>query len=112
MLIKLSAYVLSEFGPLIADQKSPLEMFEALNKHFAMTSNETKAMLLSSFAKFCNNFPELCDYVLPVFDQYATHWNVDVQQRSNEYLNLANESIVQMKLGVLDPMPCYSEQIK
>ena len=58
-MIRIGAYVLSEFGYLISDGKSYSEQFKILEHHFYMVSNETKAIILTSFMKMLKNYPPL-----------------------------------------------------
>ena len=48
--MKIGAYVLSEFGTLIAEQdgKTHEDQFQLLEMHFPNVSNQTKAMLMTA----------------------------------------------------------------
>lgn len=60
-MIKIGAYVLSEFGSTIADQdgKTYKDQLNILDKHFYHVSNQAKAILLTSYMKMVKNAPEL-----------------------------------------------------
>ena len=69
-MIKIGAYVISEFGGSIADQdgKSYTEQFNLLTKHFYQISNSGKGIILTSYMKMVKNNPELRHKVIPVLE--------------------------------------------
>eukprot|EP01133_Synstelium_polycarpum_P016711 gene16711-19865_t len=109
-LIKVGGYILGEFGHLIADHpsSSPLNQFNTLHSKFATSSVVTKALLLSTYAKFVNLFPELTQQTQEVFRQHSSFIDAEIQQRACEYLNLTslNEDLMQT---VLDVIPAFNE---
>ena len=59
-MVKIGAYVISEFGPLIVqDGKSYKDQFQLLESHFYNVQNATKAQLITSYMKMLKNAPEL-----------------------------------------------------
>eukprot|EP01134_Creolimax_fragrantissima_P005993 CFRG5993T1 len=113
-MVKVGGYILGEFGHLIANDPTspPKTQFDTLKNTFQTVSNETKAILLSTFVKYMNLFPELKPSIVEVFksDMIAKHQNPEIQQRAIEYLMLgtiANEDVMQT---VLEEMPPYSER--
>lgn len=94
--VKVAGYVLGEFGHLIADQNgsSPGEQLESLHSKFTTSgiSLPTKALLLSSYAKFVNLYPELADSIKPIFKTYQTSIDAEIQQRACEYYKLSTGS--------------------
>lgn len=59
-MVKIGAYVISEFGPLIVqDGKSFKDQFSLLESHFYNVGNATKAQLITSYMKMLKNAPEL-----------------------------------------------------
>ena len=72
-LVKIGGYLLGEFGHLVADTKgcSPIEQFLALQTKMQGCSSSTRAILLSSFIKFVNLFPEIKPQLLHVFRAYS-----------------------------------------
>ncbi|KAF8531803.1 adaptin N terminal region-domain-containing protein [Trichophaea hybrida] len=90
-LVKIGGYLLGEFGHLIADNSgcSPIEQFLALQSKFNGCSSTTRAILLSSFVKFVNLFPEIKPQLLQVFRAYSHTLDPELQQRACEYLALA-----------------------
>ncbi|EAL70674.1 adaptor-related protein complex 2, alpha subunit [Dictyostelium discoideum AX4] len=107
-LIKVGGYILGEFGHLIADnpQSSPLVQFNILHSKFNTCGAPTKALLLSTYAKFVNLFPELTQQTQEVFKQHQSYIDAEIQQRACEYLNLTslNEDLMQT---VLDVIPAF-----
>lgn len=45
---------------------SPIKQFEVLNSKFGMATIDTRAILLTTYAKFVNLFPEIRDSILGV----------------------------------------------
>jgi len=48
----------------------------------------TKALILSTYVKFENLYPETRDLIRPVFEKYQPSTELDLQQRSCEYICL------------------------
>ncbi|KAH0542177.1 hypothetical protein FGG08_003398 [Glutinoglossum americanum] len=111
-LVKIGGYLLGEFGHLIADSKgcSPIEQFLALQSKFQSCSPSTKAILLSSFIKFVNLFPEIKTQLLQVFTLYSHTLDSELQQRACEYLVLATLSTDDLLRTVCDEMPPFPER--
>ncbi|KAB5585394.1 adaptin N terminal region-domain-containing protein [Coniochaeta sp. 2T2.1] len=111
-LVKIGAYILGEFGHLIAEEKgcSPIEQFLALQTKLAACSSSTRAMILSSFVKFVNLFPEIKPQLIRVFDVYSHTLDSELQQRACEYLALANMSTDDLLRTVCDEMPPFPER--
>ena len=111
-LIKIGGYLLGEFGHLIADNKgcSPIEQFMALQSKMMSCSDSTRALLLSSFVKFVNLFPEIRPQLLSVFAFYSHSPDSELQQRACEYLTLATMPTDDLLRTVCDEMPPFSER--
>ncbi|XP_044724484.1 AP-2 complex subunit alpha-2 [Hirsutella rhossiliensis] len=90
-LVKIGAYILGEFGHLVAEQPrcSPIEQLMALQGKLAACSSSTRAMILSCFIKFVNLFPEIKPQLLHTFEVYSHTLDSEMQQRACEYLTLA-----------------------
>ena len=60
-MVKIGAYVISEFGSSISDQpgKSYVDQFNILDKHYYGLSNMGKGILLTSYMKMVKNYPDL-----------------------------------------------------
>ncbi len=111
-LVKIGGYVLGEFGHLIAENKgsSPVEQFLALHSRMQGSSSSTKAILLSSFIKFVNLFPEIKPQLLQVFRTYSHTLDPELQQRACEYLTLASLPTDDLLRTVCDEMPPFPER--
>ncbi|KAI1494686.1 Adaptor protein complex AP-2 alpha subunit [Biscogniauxia mediterranea] len=111
-LVKIGAYVLGEFGHLIAEEKgcSPIEQFIALSGKLSGCSSSTRAMILSSFIKFVNLFPEIKPHLLQVFEIYSHTLDSELQQRACEYLTLASLPTDDLLRTVCDEMPPFPER--
>ncbi|KAI9886918.1 MAG: hypothetical protein M1823_001287 [Watsoniomyces obsoletus] len=111
-LVKIGGYVLGEFGHLIAENKgsSPIEQFLALQSKMPGSSSSTKAILLSSFVKFVNLFPEIKPQLLQVFRTYSHTLDPELQQRACEYLTLASMPTDDLLRTVCDEMPPFPER--
>ncbi|RYP50013.1 hypothetical protein DL768_004368 [Monosporascus sp. mg162] len=111
-LVKIGAYVLGEFGHLIAEEKgsSPIEQFMALSSKLPACSSSTRGMILSSFIKFVNLFPEIKPQLLHVFEIYSHALDPELQQRACEYLTLASLPSDDLLRTVCDEMPAFPER--
>jgi AP-2 complex subunit alpha len=112
MLVKIGAYILGEFGHLIADQPrcSPIEQFMALQSKVAPCSSSTRSMILSCFIKFVNLFPEIKPQLINQFDIYSHTLDSEMQQRACEYLALATMPTDDLLRTVCDEMPPFPER--
>ncbi|KAK0634906.1 adaptin N terminal region-domain-containing protein [Bombardia bombarda] len=111
-LVKIGAYILGEFGHLIAEEKgcSPIEQFLALQGKLAACSSGTRAMILSSFVKFVNLFPEIKPQLVDVFSVYSHTLDSELQQRACEYLTLASLPTDDLLRTICDEMPPFPER--
>lgn len=111
-LVKIGAYILGEFGHLIAEEKgcSPIEQFLALQGKLQGSSSSTRAIILSSFIKFVNLFPEIKTQLLQVFRAYSHTLDSELQQRACEYLALACRKTDDLLRTVCDEMPPFPER--
>lgn len=111
-LVRIGSYVLGEFGHLIAETpgSSPIEQFLALQAKMITTTDNTRAMILSSFVKFVNLFPEIKPQLLHIFRLYCHSPDSELQQRAFEYLSLATRPTDDLLRTVCDEMPPFSER--
>jgi AP-2 complex subunit alpha len=111
-LVKIGGYLLGEFGHLIADNKgcSPIEQFTALQSKMTGCSDTTRALLLSTFVKFINLFPEIKPQLLQMFQFYSHSPDSELQQRACEYLALASLPEDDLLRTICDEMPPFSER--
>jgi AP-2 complex subunit alpha len=111
-LVKIGAYILGEFGHLIAEEKgcSPIEQLMALQGKLSGCSSSTRGMILSCFVKFINLFPEIKPQLVNVFSVYSHTLDPELQQRACEYLALANMPTDDLLRTVCDEMPPFPER--
>ncbi|PSR77764.1 adaptin N terminal region-domain-containing protein [Coniella lustricola] len=111
-LVKIGAYILGEFGHLIAEDPgcSPIEQFMGLHSKLPACSSSTRAMILSCFVKYVNLFPEIKPQLLQVFDIYSHALDSELQQRACEYLSLATLQTDDFLRTVCDEMPPFPER--
>ncbi|KAJ5895373.1 hypothetical protein N7495_007064 [Penicillium taxi] len=111
-LVKIGCYVLGEFGHLIAENQgsSPIEQFLALQTKMFTGSDNARAMILSSFVKFVNLFPEIKPQLLQIFRLYSHSPDSELQQRAFEYLSLATLPSDDLLRTVCDEMPPFSDR--
>ncbi len=114
ILLKVGAYVLGEFGSLISEEREsgPSAQLEVLHQLWPFVSNQTRAVLLNSYAKFSFLYGadrELVSRVQSVFQYYSASIDEEIQQRAAEYnglLKLPNQTILER---VFDAMPAFND---
>jgi len=111
--VKVAGYILGEFGNLIADNEGtrPMDQFYILHSKFPSCSPPTRALLLSTYAKFINLYPEEKELVATVynlFTVYSTSMDAEVQQRACEYIQLGKYP--QLLQTIWDVMPPFPEK--
>ncbi|XP_047003184.1 AP-2 complex subunit alpha [Schistocerca americana] len=113
-MVKVGGYILGEFGNLIAgDQRSsPLVQFQLLHSKYHLCSPMTRALLLSTYIKFVNLFPEIKPQIQEVFRQHSNLRSADaeLQQRASEYLQLSIIASTDVLATVLEEMPAFPER--
>lgn len=111
-LVKIGAYILGEFGHLIAEEKgcSPIEQFIALQSKLPACSSSTRGMILSCFVKFVNLFPEIKPQLVNVFSVYSHTLDPELQQRACEYLTIVSMPTDDLLRTVCDEMPPFPER--
>eukprot|EP00038_Savillea_parva_P000704 m.98081 g.98081 ORF g.98081 m.98081 type:complete len:964 (+) comp10245_c0_seq3:69-2960(+) len=112
-MVKVGAYVLGEFGHLIANDPAcvPEKQLNVLQAHYPMVSSETRCLLLSTYVKMGNLFPEMKPALDDVFaaSNVAKSSDAEIQQRANEYRQLLKKS-TELINTVLDEMPPFAEK--
>ena len=111
-MVKVGGYILGEFGHLIANYPgcSPIEQFQAIHAKFNLCSLNTRALLLTSYVKFVNLFPEIKGQVLAVFNQYRYVLDSELQQRACEYLTVSTMPTDDMLQTICEEMPPFPER--
>lgn len=72
----------------------------------------TRALLLSTYIKFINLFPEIRTTIQDVFRQHSNLRSADaeLQQRASEYLQLSIVASTDVLATVLEEMPSFPER--
>ncbi|GBL99366.1 AP-2 complex subunit alpha-2 [Araneus ventricosus] len=111
--VAVAAYVLGEFGNLIAgdERSNPNIQLRLLHSNFAFCSKETKAMLLTTYIKFFNLFPDIKENVKLAFLSYMKDSDAEIQQRAVEYSKLCEVVNRDSLAAILDEMPCFKNKI-
>ncbi|KXS16070.1 putative AP-2 adaptor complex subunit alpha [Gonapodya prolifera JEL478] len=110
--VKVGGYVLGEFGHLVANLPgcSPIEQFTILHSKFANVSLPTRALLLTTYLKMVNLFPEIKGEIVKVFQQWSGVLDVELQQRACEYLAITQMPTDDLLQTVCDEMPPFPER--
>ncbi|KAI9009119.1 adaptin N terminal region-domain-containing protein [Hyaloraphidium curvatum] len=110
--VKVGGYVLGEFGHLIVESPgaSPIEQLTSLHSKFGNCSMATRALLLTTYLKFVNLFPEIKQDVVRIFQQYRHVLDLEVQQRASEYLAIASMPTDEVLQSVCDEMPGFPDR--
>ncbi|KAK2712256.1 AP-2 complex subunit alpha-like isoform X1 [Artemia franciscana] len=113
-MVKVGAYILGEFGNLIAgDQRSaPAVQFQLLHSKYHLCAPGTRALLLTTYVKFVNLFPEIKGMIQDVFksDSNLKSSDAELQQRAAEYLQLSIVASTDVLATVLEEMPPFPER--
>lgn len=85
-------YILGEYGHIIANEPgySPFEQFQLLQAKANFCSAATRALLLSTYLKWVNVFPEIKPHLVQVFERYSHVLDSELQQRACEYYAIAS----------------------
>lgn len=113
-MVKVAGYILGEFGNLIAgDSRSgPIVQFRLLHSKYHLCSLATRCLLLTTYVKFINLFPEIKHEVQAVLGQDSNVRCADneLQQRAVEYLALSQVASQDVLATVLEEMPPFAER--
>ncbi|RXM30039.1 AP-2 complex subunit alpha-2 [Acipenser ruthenus] len=90
----------------------PLIQFNLLHSKFHLCSVPTRALLLSTYIKFVNLFPEIKATIQDVLrsDSQLRNADVELQQRAVEYLRLSSIASTDILATVLEEMPPFPER--
>lgn len=114
ILVKVTGYILGEFGYLIA--KDPrcgyLMQLNLLKKNYHACTPSTRALLLTTYMKFLNLYPELKREIQLIFRQKCNIESADeeIQQRAVEYLRLSQVGSKSLLATVLEVMPSAKQK--
>jgi len=110
--VRVAAYVLGEFGFLIAERPgmSGEEQFRILHQHWATSDTQTRAILTSTYAKLANLYEECRPLVAPVFARCKNSVDVEVQQRAAEYASMREAFSPEAVEDLLREMPPFEDR--
>lgn len=105
---------MGEFGNLIAgdERSNPLVQFQLLHSKYHLCSVPTRALLLTTYIKFINLFPEIRSNIQAVLkqDSNVRSSDAELQQRAVEYLQLSQIASTDVLATVLEEMPPFPER--
>ncbi|KAH7911207.1 adaptin N terminal region-domain-containing protein [Hygrophoropsis aurantiaca] len=113
-LVKVGGYVLGEYGHLIANEPgySPIEQFQLLHSKSQFCVASTRSLLLSTYIKWVNVFPEIKPQLIHIFERYRHVLDVELQQRACEFYTLANRpDDDEMLQNVCEEMPPFPPRV-
>ncbi|KAG0708856.1 adaptin N terminal region-domain-containing protein [Suillus ampliporus] len=110
-LVKVGGYILGEYGHLIANDAgySPLEQFQVLHSKSQFCVASTRSLLLSTYIKWVNVFPEIKPQLINIFERYRHVLDAELQQRACEFYALASrpddDEVLQNVCEEMPPFP-------
>ncbi|KAG9314363.1 adaptin N terminal region-domain-containing protein [Chiua virens] len=110
-LVKVGGYILGEYGHLIANEPgySPIEQFQVLHSTSQFCAAPTRSLLLSTYIKWVNVFPEIKPQLVNVFERYRHVLDAELQQRACEFFALAcrpdDDEVLQNVCEEMPPFP-------
>lgn len=103
-------YILGEYGHLIANEDgyNPMQQFQLLQYKSQHCAAGTRSLLLSTYIKWVNVFPEIKPQLIHVFERYRHVLDAELQQRACEYYALASRpEIDELLQSVCEEMPPF-----
>ncbi|KXN90024.1 AP-2 complex subunit alpha [Leucoagaricus sp. SymC.cos] len=110
-LVKVGGYILGEYGHLIANEPgySPMEQFQLLHSKSQFCVAATRSLLLSTYIKWVNVFPEIKPQLINIFERYRHVLDAELQQRACEFYTLASrpddDELLQHVCEEMPPFP-------
>ncbi|KAI0275065.1 Adaptor protein complex AP-2 alpha subunit [Gloeopeniophorella convolvens] len=110
-LVKVGGYVLGEYGHLVANEEglSPMEQLQVLHTKSQFCSASTRALLLTTYIKWVNVFPEIKPQLINIFERYRHVLDSELQQRACEFYALASrpddDELLQNVCEEIPPFP-------
>ncbi|KAG5647992.1 hypothetical protein DXG03_007026 [Asterophora parasitica] len=110
-LVKVGGYILGEYGHLIANVPgySPMEQFHVLHTKSQFCIASTRSLLLSTYIKWVNVFPEIKPQLVNIFERYRHVLDAELQQRACEFYALASrpddDELLQNVCEEMPPFP-------
>ncbi|KAF8168096.1 adaptin N terminal region-domain-containing protein [Crassisporium funariophilum] len=113
-LVKVGGYILGEYGHLIANEPgySPNDQFQLLHSKSQYCMAATRALLLSTYIKWVNVFPEIKPQLLNIFERYRHVLDAELQQRACEFYALASRTDDEEFLqNICEEMPPFPPRV-
>ncbi|KAJ6575116.1 Adaptor protein complex AP-2 alpha subunit [Mycena capillaripes] len=110
-LVKVGGYILGEYGHLIANEPgySPIDQFRLLHSKSQFCVAATRSLLLSTYIKWVNVFPEIKPQLVNIFERYRHVLDAELQQRACEFYALASrpdeDELLQNVCEEMPPFP-------
>lgn len=104
-------YVLGEYGHLIANEEghSPIDQLQVLHIKSQFCAAPTRALLLTTYIKWVNVFPEIKAQLINIFERYRHVLDSELQQRACEFYALASrpddDELLQNVCEEIPPFP-------
>jgi len=110
--VRVAGYVLGEFGFLVAERPgmSGEEQFRILHQHWNNANAQTRAILVSTYAKLANLYEECRPLVAPVFARCRNSVDVEIQQRVAEYATMREAFSPEAVEDLLREMPPFEDK--
>lgn len=86
---------------------SPIEQFQALHSKSPYCSAPTRALLLTTYVKWVNVFPEIKEHLINVFERYRYVLDAELQQRACEYYAIATRPSDELLQQICEEMPAF-----
>lgn len=102
---------MGEYGHLIANEPgySPIEQFQVLHSKSQFCIAATRSILLSTYIKWVNVFPEIKPQLVNIFERYRHVLDAELQQRACEFYALAcrsdDDEVLQNVCEEMPPFP-------
>lgn len=111
ILNDVQGYILGEYGHLIANEPgySPVEQFQLLHGKSQYCAAGTRSLLLSTYLKWVNVFPEIKPQLVLIFERYRHVLDAELQQRACEFYALTSrpedDELLQNVCEEMPPFP-------
>lgn len=110
--VRVAAYVLGEFGFLVAERPgmSGEDQFRILHQHWPTVGSQTRAILITTYAKLANLYEECRPLVAKVFAKNKNSVEVEIQQRAAEYAAMREAFSPEAVEDLLREMPPFEDR--
>jgi len=109
-MIRVSAYILGEFGHKVQGEIPISQQFQSLDARFATASLTTKHIILTAFLKMGMRDHSVRPRVESALESLTSTLDAELQQRAVEYLLLTKSTNRQLAEKVVAAMPPFPER--